>query len=130
MTTVDDILAAAKPTIVDRAKAAAQAAIEAERAREMAEYNDLVGDTVVFLRDELAVSEGDLNEINFREAHRENNNPVCVFKLDGIWFRTRHQRMTNGDVNFKIGFTKSPNATVGTPTWTEFASLALLGRLL
>lgn len=130
MTTVDDILKAAKPTVVERAKAAAEAVIEAEKAKHAAEFNDLVGDTVIFLRDELGVSEGDLNEINFRESHRENNNPSCLFKLDGIWFRSRHLRSSSGDVTFKIGFTKSPNALVGTSTWTEFASLALLGRLL
>lgn len=86
--TVDDILSA-RPSLRDRARAAAKVAHEAEQARRYDEEQDLMVEACAFMRDALKCSAAEVEDIEFTRAAKNNDGVrrmVC-FSVDGVRFR-------------------------------------------
>lgn len=136
MTTVADILGNA-PTLRDRAKAAFEEERERIREKHQNEHDILVEEMCAFFTQDLGVARIDLEDVEFQKMPRENDFPVTVCKVGGIWFRgsyTREKTTIGHDHSYesnilRMQMTNSEKVFSNTG-WLLVRNLADLGKAL
>lgn len=138
---VDEFLAAAGPSLKERAKEAAQ-----KRSREQAQFEDdkyveLENSMLTFLRNVLGCSDGEIGDVIFKRGPKESDLPTLIAKMPGnltlrAYFKRAKERFSTvtGDefyVETIVFQAKRPStAHQYNAPWHTIESLADLGSLL
>jgi hypothetical protein len=137
MTTVAAILETGRPGLRERAKAAQVARLrqeELEREQQRAELCEELRD---YLSSMFGLDDGTIAGMRFDPRPTEKGLPVVTFKVEGIHFRARYDKVTTKidssntieTIEIKFQFTLALQITSAT-VWLKMDSLADLGKAL